>query len=430
MSPVTSCPRCAARVSLPVSAPSESRVRCPLCGGEYRLQEAIEYIPPALVLIDEPASGEPRGASWMAAASIADTTQTEATSGAAAMSGATMASDNARTDEGDAIHFDDSLLLDETSTDIDLDTADTSGSGAMIGSSKAAGGMPDAGEPGSTRAAGGEDFFDNFVSDESPASSPESLADDDFRLTPPEERPSFAAADDVSDGATAIATAPPRTTRKSHPLLMLVGVVGGGLSGIVLGYAILMWAFGKDPAGVAKTLPDFLVPSSLQRSTTVAQGNQPTTNDQGIADTTFSPFGGEATDSGGVAGTEAAKADAGDPLTTTDAAQGEPTSDTAKRDPFDAIDDPSMKKSDPFGVVDDPLKKKADEDKGSEQPGTQRSIRQLDRAVGADQIGHQRSVRRTAGDNYAREGGRNTGGTIQVRRDEVRASQERRIEDR
>ena len=163
---------------------------------------------------------------------------------------------------------------------------------------------------------------------------------------------------------------------------MLVGVVGGGLSGIVLGYAILMWAFGKDPAGIAKSLPDFLVPSSLQRSTTVAQSNQQPPNNQGSENTAFPPFGGESADSGddsvlpavdgdagkaaendpfGVAGTDTAKAGSADPLA---------KEDEAKSDPFGAIDDPSMKKSDPFGAVDDPLTKKADEEKGSERPST------------------------------------------------------------
>ena len=122
MSAITSCPRCSARVTVPESAPSESRVRCPLCGGEYRLQEAIEYVPPELVLIDEPSGDESRGAGWMAAASIADTMQTEATSGT------TVAPKMESAEEAETIEFDDSLLMDETSTDIDLDTEDTSGS--------------------------------------------------------------------------------------------------------------------------------------------------------------------------------------------------------------------------------------------------------------------------------------------------------------
>ncbi len=75
----------------------------------------------------------------MAAASIADTMPKEEASGA------TVASKMESAEEAETIEFDDSLLMDETATDIDLDTADTSGSGAMIGSSKAAGGLPDAG---------------------------------------------------------------------------------------------------------------------------------------------------------------------------------------------------------------------------------------------------------------------------------------------
>jgi hypothetical protein len=344
------------------------------------LGEAIDFVPPSLVLIDRPAGEAAQGSGWMAAVSTTD----ELAGGVAG------ASDVADASEGDSIKFDESLLLDEPA-EIDLDSADTSGSGAMIGSSKGSA------EETTAAGAGSEEFFDNLMGNEAQEVSAAgdagefeaaAIDEDEFRLAPREELPAFTAAGDNAEGATAVVTAPRRKERKSHPLLMLVGVVGGGLTGIVLGYAILMWAFGKDPAGVAKSLPDFLVPSSLKR-TTMAQSNQPAPNGDS---TTFPAFGSgdggnaedampEAADADaakegdsdpfGVAGKDAERSETTEPQATgVDAEKEESKSEAGKSDPFGAaIDDPLMKKdSDPFGAVDDPLTKKADEDKAKVQP--------------------------------------------------------------
>ncbi|HTU26939.1 MAG TPA: hypothetical protein VMF30_16145, partial [Pirellulales bacterium] len=51
MSPIASCPRCAQQVTIPGGAESTATVRCPLCGAEYLLAEALAKAPPALIVV-------------------------------------------------------------------------------------------------------------------------------------------------------------------------------------------------------------------------------------------------------------------------------------------------------------------------------------------------------------------------------------------
>ena len=48
------CPKCSRMVSLPGGGQAAAWVRCPLCKSEYRLQEAIDFVPPALEIILPP----------------------------------------------------------------------------------------------------------------------------------------------------------------------------------------------------------------------------------------------------------------------------------------------------------------------------------------------------------------------------------------
>jgi hypothetical protein len=52
--PTATCPKCCRPVTLPMETSSSAWVRCPLCRVEYRLQEAIEFVPPALEVLPEP----------------------------------------------------------------------------------------------------------------------------------------------------------------------------------------------------------------------------------------------------------------------------------------------------------------------------------------------------------------------------------------
>lgn len=48
---LSTCPRCRRMVTLPESGDEATRVRCPLCGAEYTLGEALELAPPALIVL-------------------------------------------------------------------------------------------------------------------------------------------------------------------------------------------------------------------------------------------------------------------------------------------------------------------------------------------------------------------------------------------
>src|SRR5260370_60377 len=71
MSAVACCPRCFRQVSLPESDDHSVWVRCPLCGDQYSLQTAIDFVPPALQIVPAPALAtgeEPDGHETSAAA--------------------------------------------------------------------------------------------------------------------------------------------------------------------------------------------------------------------------------------------------------------------------------------------------------------------------------------------------------------------------
>ena len=51
---VASCPTCYGQVTVPPHAELDARVRCPLCGEEYPLAEAVGDLPPMLIMLDDP----------------------------------------------------------------------------------------------------------------------------------------------------------------------------------------------------------------------------------------------------------------------------------------------------------------------------------------------------------------------------------------
>jgi hypothetical protein len=52
MSQISTCPRCRLQVSLPAKASPAAQVKCPLCSAEYALQEALNEVPPMLIVLD------------------------------------------------------------------------------------------------------------------------------------------------------------------------------------------------------------------------------------------------------------------------------------------------------------------------------------------------------------------------------------------
>jgi hypothetical protein len=49
---IVSCPRCRDEVSVPAKASPSALVRCPLCREQYRLEEALDQLPPALIVVE------------------------------------------------------------------------------------------------------------------------------------------------------------------------------------------------------------------------------------------------------------------------------------------------------------------------------------------------------------------------------------------
>ncbi len=50
---ISSCPRCAQQVTLPMGISTSARVRCPLCRAEYALADALVNMPPILEVIGD-----------------------------------------------------------------------------------------------------------------------------------------------------------------------------------------------------------------------------------------------------------------------------------------------------------------------------------------------------------------------------------------
>jgi hypothetical protein len=60
---ISSCPRCAKQVTLPVGVSDQAQVKCPLCHAQYTLADALANSPPLLVVIEEQATAAT--ATWL-----------------------------------------------------------------------------------------------------------------------------------------------------------------------------------------------------------------------------------------------------------------------------------------------------------------------------------------------------------------------------
>lgn len=56
---VVACPKCAEKVTLPPKTPPAAKVRCPLCGENYLLEEAMATMPPMLEVLELPEGYQP-----------------------------------------------------------------------------------------------------------------------------------------------------------------------------------------------------------------------------------------------------------------------------------------------------------------------------------------------------------------------------------
>jgi hypothetical protein len=273
---------------VPTGAADGHWVRCPICGAEYRLSDLQQYESPVLELIDPPAvPAEGRVPQWGAVAAGT----VDAASGLAATAVAAPAGDLPEiemlvpppagnvepfvsadvTDDTEVITFDDSLLLDEPT-----DALPGQGPPTLPANVPPAMEMSD------------DDFFKVMSGGE--AADNRRLTDAEFEgpeddtLEPYEfgDVPEGAAPVDTGADAHEAVTAfepveaenrsrsgdfgfpPRRRSRRGNPIVMGLGVIGGGVLGLAIGYAILMWGFSKDPFALGPKLPDVLVPAALR----------------------------------------------------------------------------------------------------------------------------------------------------------------------
>lgn len=330
MAAITSCPTCSLQVSLPEGADESAWVRCPRCGAEYQLRAALEYAPPMLELIPEPVMpAEGRLPAWAAmAGGLVGTSAGTASATPLPQSTTTVSTSNgtqvAEGADEEVITFDDSLLLDDPTTEIKLDQPgqrDLDESSIQLGEE----GSPDdqgakiAAAAGEAAPNAGDDFFNFMAEDAKPASrgtdgeeeagTVNVFDDDELRLAPRDDaEPERVAAVSAAVTEAPAIGMPRRRKRAANPIVLLVGIVGGGVVGLAIGYAILMWGFGRDPFGFAYSMPEYLVPPSLRPPTFRVAASPSTTAqvDDSSADTTDDPASHDPTDTGLPAFNEAA----------------------------------------------------------------------------------------------------------------------------
>ncbi len=221
MSQISTCPRCRLQVSLPARASPAARVKCPLCSAEYALQDALNEMPPMLIVLDP----GPVEAAVMSEAAVG----AELDAGSTGMLPEVEFPDDAAA--GGLPHFaDDGDVADDRDFADGVDDAEgrlslgdeaPDESGAMIGGAMIGGALRDE--------ADGEGD------------------DGEFDLGR------------GKDGASRPTAAGRRGQRSSGGLGEMVKAVMGGVIGLAIGYYILLW-LGKDPMLLKSYLPDWLVP--------------------------------------------------------------------------------------------------------------------------------------------------------------------------
>ncbi|MFV2065961.1 MAG: hypothetical protein ACC645_03205 [Pirellulales bacterium] len=269
MPAVSHCPRCTALVSLPGGIDPSARVRCPLCEEEFPLREALDKAPPELIVVDRSPSSAP---SPRATGSVDTTADSDG-------------------NDRQTVTVEDTILPETLPvTSLDWDDAPPSPEPAPCPAST--------GEAVQTPGDSFETIDEPFV--EIPFEPPSAaLADPSFSL--PGELP-FEPIGRSKDRASAIA---PR--RSPSALRTMVGIAGGGVCGLAIGYLVLLWIGGpsKDFLKVGSDLPPFLVPSSFHiagadRDTLplVAAGSSTTGGTQPRSATSADPLSGDGTASG------------------------------------------------------------------------------------------------------------------------------------
>ena len=259
MALISSCPACSRNVTVPAAHP-ESKVRCPLCQAEFKLQSALDLAPPMLEILESPI-GAALDYSEMAK------------NGVPVQASAAMAATGTGFDEegpsfSEELGFDAPPLED---AELDSEEPDTELEGKTPSFDELT---------GEEELETGELDLTEMPDEESPFGLGGPMTVEAETETAPEEF-----GDDTAiPGMSAASSAVNRRKREPSFIGNLIGVVGGGVVGCGLAYFIVLWIGGpdKDFLELGPKLPKWILPSSFSRpatATATPMSKKPTPSD-------------------------------------------------------------------------------------------------------------------------------------------------------
>ncbi len=338
MSRVQPCPKCFRLISLPAESDTSVWVRCPLCGEEYRLQEALDFQPPSLELIPEPVASIPITSAAghdheeIAEQSIDDIAEPNRAVLEGIPFDPDLPAEPAELDSAAKSHEPAMMHADEDPLEAMLDEALYDESGKSPEAKLAH--MPADGTSDEGASHDESGLIEDMIEDRSdiepwdmPAKEHAAEVDEgqaidlhdeqaaelhseQAEIEPSEEplhwqdEPAIA---DAEPQQRVHAFVPPEEPAGKKPKKKkslggeLVKIVGGGVIGLLVAYAILLWGLKVDLLGVAKFLPASILPEQLRPKNLaarpipqpqVAQNDQPdigTTPDAGVPTTGTTP---------------------------------------------------------------------------------------------------------------------------------------------
>lgn len=354
MADPTFCPRCHRNVLLPETSDPDTWVRCPLCRAAYQLQEAMNYGPSVLEVIEGPGDDVflTVGSGLLEEGGEA----TKANVGTAA----TMAGTQGFKPSHDIELDEAGRWSDAGSEENDFNLAETS-----------------AARPGL------EDEDTQPVMDLGAATgaefvyTPKEEAGDDFALQAPEgDRSGAVEANYISQSGSSIASGRPRRKQK-NALVEVVKIALGGIAGLTIGYMGLLWYLKRDPIPpLATYVPAMLLPENMRATRTASAADAAQTDSpapQGTAGASAAndplpPSAFEASqpgdDSFAVSPDNLSKGNEADQIDnqsrTAEDSPADGQNDSASPDPFSSAADMAADNGSPFdpaGAPDDPLGK-------------------------------------------------------------------------
>lgn len=286
MSFVSTCPACGKSISIPPRGKPHHRVRCPLCAGEFLLDDALKLAPPQLELLD--AEDEHSPIDNLNMGMVAEPAAIAAAAAGAALHDAVdgpQGTDLASTKSYDPLSEESGIDLSDfesdiaavegkLSEDVDLDEMvfDAPEADTEIMSTD-----PFAEFDATERAK---------VADDEPVEFGEAMADDSDE-PPSHDDGMFQSRGDDNEAAPsfgAISAAAKRRKKEPSAVGTLIGVVGGGVVGTALAYFIVLWIGGpeKDFLELGRKLPKWMVPAAFHEpasSVATSFGSAPSSND-------------------------------------------------------------------------------------------------------------------------------------------------------